>query len=341
MIKKVNEELQKLSINSVFKKCLERPMVKVALDIWGSTGVDHDDVSPDAIRSCSGVQQAYPLLTDLGAACAAVPMKLPVHLLLETKGELDDETIRACPSLGATVADAWKTSRAALRKNLTGLRLVNHLLKHMAGDYTTRASVSKPMVRVALDIWSGATTGQSDVDPDAIKSCSGVQHLYPLINALAPACTAVGLALPVAAILASQPEVDGAAVTAAVGDEAAEAWRSLRATLADGNAVYTGMSLQTWGPKLWKEIHVRGLYPIPQDTDEFTMRFASRIPCDKCSSHYRQMVREHPPPAMDAAAGQTVPDAPFEWSVLIHNQVNDRLSRPKWTVDQARVFYTL
>ena len=84
-IKKVNAELRNLADNLVFKKCLERPMVKVALDIWGSTGVDHSDVDPDAIRSCTGVQQAYPLLSDLGAACTAVPMKLPVHLLLEVQ----------------------------------------------------------------------------------------------------------------------------------------------------------------------------------------------------------------------------------------------------------------
>jgi len=358
-IKKVNAELQKLSTNLMFKKCLERPMVKVALDIWGSTGVDHSDVDPDAIRSCTGVQQAYPLLSDLGAACTAVPMKLPVHLLLESKGELDDETIGACPALGADVADAWRTSRTALRKKLTGLRLVNHLLKQMADDYTIRSSRSKPTVRVALDIWSGAKLDQSDVDADAIKNCSGVQRIFPFVSELAPACTALGLGLPVAAILAGDYELDGATVAAALGEETAGAWPGLKAALTDGASVYTGMSLSTWGPKLWREMHVRGLYPIPQDTEDFASRFVYRIPCDKCSSHYRQMVRDHPPPpvaapaptaavAVDAAAangaeaGSTaVPDAQFEWSVFIHNQVNDRLSRPKWTVDQARVTYTV
>ena len=110
-IKKVNAELQNLADNLVFKKCLEMPMVRVALDFWGNTGVDHSNVSQEAIRSCPGVQQVYPLLTDMGTACTAVPMKLPVNLLLKSQGELDDEAIRTCPALGADVADAWKASK--------------------------------------------------------------------------------------------------------------------------------------------------------------------------------------------------------------------------------------
>jgi hypothetical protein len=116
-IKKVNAELRNLADNLVFKKCLEMPMVRVALDFWGNTGVDHSNVSQEAIRSCPGVQQVYPLLTDMGTACTAVPMKLPVNLLLKSKGELDDETIRACPALGADVADAWKASRTDEQKS--------------------------------------------------------------------------------------------------------------------------------------------------------------------------------------------------------------------------------
>ena len=358
-IKELNVELKRLATHPTFKKSLEKPMVKVALDIWGDTGVDHSAVNPDSIKNCSGVQQIYPMLTDLANMCSAIKMKLPVKLLLEMKWELDLESIISCPTLGEEMATAWTEMRNESRRKIKGLRMVHYLLKQMSSDYTTKTNVKNSLVKVALEIWGSVPdVDHSAINLEDIKKSSAVQQIYPMVTELGNACTVVGLKLPVAAILASKAEIEESVLIDTFGTELHTMWKRAKKALDDGSSTYTGMSIQTWGPRLWHEIHTKGMYPISYDSNDFVTKFASRIPCEKCATHYRTMIKENPPPTpVTTTETKTTPettpetktppttttsasiDGMFAWTVLIHNKVNVRLSKPSWKQEEAFLSY--
>ena len=391
-IKQLNVELKRLATNPTFKKSLEKPMVKVALDIWGDTGVDHTAVDPDTIKSCSGVQQIYPMLTDLVQMCNAIKMKLPVKLLIEMKWELDVETMISCPSLGKEIATAWTQLRIDSRRKIKGLRLVHYLLKQMSSDYTTKNNVKNPLVKAALEIWGAVPdVDHSAINHDDIMNSLAVQQIYPMVMELANACQPVGLKLPVAVILASKAEIEENVLIDTFGTELHTMWKRAKKALDDGNSTYNGMPIHTWGPRLWHEVHTKGMYPISYDSNDFATKFASRIPCEKCASHYRQMITEHPPPVpivvpvpvpsttsetksttestADTTKAETTTTSPvagsttatatttdestttsatptpasidglFTWTVMIHNLVNVRLSKPQWKQEEAFLSY--
>ena len=373
-IRQLNAELKRLATHSTFKRSLEKPLVKVALDIWGDTGVDHSTVDPESIKACSGVQQIYPMLTDLIKLCSGIKMKLPAKLLLELKWELDVETMSSCPSLGEDIATAWMQLRNDSRRKIKGLRMVHYLLKQMSSDYTTKNNVKNSLVKAALEIWGAVPdVDHSAINFEDIKKSSAVQQIYSMVIELGNACQLVGLKLPVTAILASKAEIEESVLIDTFGADLNTMWKRAKKALDDGNNTYTGMSIHTWGPRLWHEVHTRGMYPISYDSNDFATKFASRIPCEKCASHYRQMIREHPPPApvvvpvpalstttetkttAETTAETTTPaaestttsatpvpisiDGLFAWTVMVHNLVNKRLSKPQWKQEEAFLSY--
>jgi len=221
----------------------------------------------------------------------------------------------------------------------------------------------------------------SAINPEDIKKSSAVQQIYPMVVELGTACHAVGLKLPVTAILASKADIEESVLIDTFGVELHTMWKRAKKALDEGNSTYTGMSISTWGPRLWHEIHTKGMYPISYDSNDFATKFASRIPCEKCATHYRTMIKENPPPAPilapvtvpsttnnDAkATPETTPesnattttktatttkstaestpplpasiDGLFAWTVLIHNKVNVRLSKPQWKQEEAFLSY--
>ena len=85
---------------------------------------------------------------------------------------------------------------------------------------------------------------------------------------------------------------------------------------------------------LWKELHERALNFKGTDDRLFLANFAKRIPrytkgCS-CKEHWRNIVRQNPPKFGDEY---------FAWSVTCHNEVNKRLGKPTYTVEEARKFY--
>jgi Erv1 / Alr family len=86
-----------------------------------------------------------------------------------------------------------------------------------------------------------------------------------------------------------------------------------------------GLPPDVWGPRLWGVLHTLCL--TGTITPEFVQEFARVIPCPACSVHFKQLLEDFPfEQALDK----------FEWSVLLHNQVNERLGKPLFTVEQAR-----
>lgn len=86
-----------------------------------------------------------------------------------------------------------------------------------------------------------------------------------------------------------------------------------------------GVPPEVWGPNLWGALHTLGLTGTL--TPEFVQEFARVIPCPSCGSHFKDLLDEFPLP---------ITTDQFEWTVALHNQVNARIGKPVFTVEQAR-----
>lgn len=87
--------------------------------------------------------------------------------------------------------------------------------------------------------------------------------------------------------------------------------------------------------ELWKELHLRALNFEGNNDIEFLKNFSKKIPrftkgC-ACNEHWKNLVKQHPP-----VFGEKY----FEWTVTQHNEVNKRLGKPTYTVEEARKLYT-
>ena len=88
---------------------------------------------------------------------------------------------------------------------------------------------------------------------------------------------------------------------------------------------------------LWKELHTRALNFKGADDTVYLNQFKNRIPrtttgC-KCKEHYIIWMKNNPPKF--GKNGEY-----FAWSVALHNEVNKRLGKPTYSVEEARKFYS-
>lgn len=90
------------------------------------------------------------------------------------------------------------------------------------------------------------------------------------------------------------------------------------------------------GPELWTELHLRALKNTGQDERVYLANFGNRIPrytkgC-KCQEFWVNYTRTHPP--------KYGPNGEFfNYTIEIHNAVNQKLGKPTYTVEQAREYY--
>lgn len=90
--------------------------------------------------------------------------------------------------------------------------------------------------------------------------------------------------------------------------------------------------------ELWKELHLRALNFKGNNDTLFLINFAKKIPrftkgC-ACNEHWKRHILQHPAPQTSEFN-----DKYFEWTVLQHNLVNERLGKPTYTVEEARKLY--
>lgn len=96
-----------------------------------------------------------------------------------------------------------------------------------------------------------------------------------------------------------------------------------------------------WGPFFWHTIHITALgYPkTPTYTDkkcakEFFESLAHLIPCSICRDHYSQHLAKNPlTPYLDSRTDL------IKWTLMIHNQVNEMLHKPTWTLEELLAYY--
>ena len=88
--------------------------------------------------------------------------------------------------------------------------------------------------------------------------------------------------------------------------------------------------------ELWKELHKHALNYVGSDDTEYLRVFSNKIPryvpgC-ACREHWRIWIRSNPPKFGNNGEY-------FEWTVLAHNVVNQRLKKPVLTVEEAKALY--
>jgi len=96
-----------------------------------------------------------------------------------------------------------------------------------------------------------------------------------------------------------------------------------------------------WGPFFWHTLHIVALgYPkSPTYTDnrcakEFYESLAYLLPCSICREHYREHLTKKPiTTCLDNRADL------LQWTVDIHNQVNEALGKTKWSMQEVITYY--
>ena len=103
-----------------------------------------------------------------------------------------------------------------------------------------------------------------------------------------------------------------------------------------------GINPQTWGPCMWSAIHYTALaYPVEpshQDQVDYRTFFESLqrvLPCKKCRDNMCRHLREKPL-SVPLAKGKY---CLFDWTVTLHNLVNDECGKPPYDPQAARVIY--
>jgi len=84
---------------------------------------------------------------------------------------------------------------------------------------------------------------------------------------------------------------------------------------------------------LWRELHEHALTYIGTNDGLFLLRWSKKIPnyeggC-KCRSFYRWWTKQNPPDYANY----------FEWTVKLHNAVNQKLNKPILSVEDAKLIY--
>lgn len=94
------------------------------------------------------------------------------------------------------------------------------------------------------------------------------------------------------------------------------------------------MNTEVWGPAGWLFLHSVALgYPGPTARESYKQFFTSLgdvLPCPHCQNHYKDHINQG---ELDKALGSK--QGLFEWSVDIHNKVNQSLGKRELTYLQA------
>lgn len=101
------------------------------------------------------------------------------------------------------------------------------------------------------------------------------------------------------------------------------------------NAPKFNIDPKVWGPHLWATIHTLALR-ADSDSEigpylEFINSLLFLLPCDTCREDFVKWYHMNG----DPYEGQA-----FEWSVKLHNYVNQKLSKKIMSVEESRVHWT-
>lgn len=83
---------------------------------------------------------------------------------------------------------------------------------------------------------------------------------------------------------------------------------------------------EKWGPLLWGALHVSALSCTDRrNFVNFVEAYKGIIPCMACKKHFEDVLINNPVSMTNL----------FEWSVDVHNMVNERIGKSLMTYEQA------
>ncbi len=92
-LQEVNDTLLRFARERAFQEDLKRPLVKVALDLWGGDTKNHSETEMEAARFDEGVARIYPRMKAFELVCDKARIKFPVDHILVGKTELSQEAV--------------------------------------------------------------------------------------------------------------------------------------------------------------------------------------------------------------------------------------------------------
>jgi hypothetical protein len=100
------------------------------------------------------------------------------------------------------------------------------------------------------------------------------------------------------------------------------------------------MDPNVWGPSMWRFLHCTALaYPEQGTPDsaeafkQFVHSLGDVLPCPTCSANYARHLDELPvEPFLEGGGGRA---QVFEWTVRLHNLVNQDIGRPVMSAREA------
>lgn len=98
-----------------------------------------------------------------------------------------------------------------------------------------------------------------------------------------------------------------------------------------------GMNPTYWGPGVWITVHLWALNLNLTDNNAFVnfmTNVINTLPCHMCRGHAQSYLRDHP-----LRPSRTDPMWAFVWTIDMHNSVNERKGRNKWSYEEAKDFY--
>lgn len=99
------------------------------------------------------------------------------------------------------------------------------------------------------------------------------------------------------------------------------------------------MNPEIWGKHMWVSIHMTALgcpdNPNKEQKNNYIKFFnslSSVLPCKSCADHFKYLLKTYPLKDSDLSNNMKL----FEWTVFLHNKVNEKLKKEKISFEVAK-----
>ena len=111
------------------------------------------------------------------------------------------------------------TTSSEDERKLEGIRTVNGCLNMLANDVDLQSDLAEPMVKIAIEHWSGSNRMPSETYTKKLAQNLRVQSVYPKIKMLQNVCQNAKMGIPLDHLLEGKRELDTIVLTRAYGTD--------------------------------------------------------------------------------------------------------------------------
>ena len=114
------------------------------------------------------------------------------------------------------------------------------------------------------------------------------------------------------------------------------------------NPKLSGVSTEVWGPKAWGFLHSIA-FSFPKEPTvlqreavyKMLLSLSELLPCNRCREHYNAYLK-NPSHGLQSSSSEHLSsgDNLSRWLVELHNDVNDRLDKPRLEYDDVAALYS-